>query len=62
MLHFSSPMLINNVYKIIESILWELRSILSCENAASTSVSGTESKRYSAYDVAETSDLVLFAP
>ena len=45
-LHSSSPRFITIVYKIMlsQSVLWERRSILSCENAANMLVSKTESK------------------
>ena len=44
---------------LLQSVLWKRRTILSGENATSMSVSSTESKVL-CYDVAETSDFVLF--
>ena len=44
---------------LLQSVLWKRRTILSYENATSMSVSSTESK-FLCYDVAETSDFVIF--
>ena len=44
---------------LLQSVLWKRRTILSYENATSMSVSSTESKVL-CYDVAETSDFVIF--
>ena len=44
---------------LLQSVSWKRRTILSGENATSMSVSSTESKVL-CYDVAETSDFVLF--